>query len=64
MRHLLEGDKSTAALFATRIEGKPLVIRAELYEYFFPSVAEHWASGMWYKRTRIAAVAPFDMRRS
>lgn len=53
---LLRGDATIERLFATPLAGSARGVRAELYEYSFPTLHEHWTQGIWWKRIRVAAV--------
>ena len=57
---LLEGSREVLALFAGNPfpKGPPREVRAVLWQYWFTSLAEKRATGMWWRRELIGLYAP------
>ena len=63
---LLAGDKDVLALFAGNpfAQGPPRQVRAVLWQYWFTSLSEKRASGMWWRRQMLGLYAPVLERQS
>jgi hypothetical protein len=57
---LLSGDKDVLALFAANpfAEGAPRQVRAVLWQYWFTTLAEKRAQGLWWRRQLLGLYAP------
>jgi hypothetical protein len=57
---LLNNDKDVLSLFAANPfpEAPPIEVRAVLYQYWFTSIQEKRASGLWWKRKFLGLYAP------
>ena len=57
---LLANNDDVLALFAGNPFGDapPKLVRAVIYQYWFTSMAEKRASGMWWKRNYLGLYAP------
>jgi hypothetical protein len=57
---LLSNDKDVLALFASNPFGRepPRQVRAVLWQYWFTTMAEKRATGLWWKRQLIGLYAP------
>jgi hypothetical protein len=59
-RRLLSNDPDVLALFAANPfpQGPPRQVRAVLWQYWFTSMAEKRANGMWWRRESLGLYAP------
>jgi hypothetical protein len=62
--HLLEGSRDVLALFAGNPfpNAPPKQVRAVLWQYWFTSMAEKRATGLWWRRELIGLYAPVIAR--